>query len=100
MGSIVVDLTLPIPGRVLQPDDEREYPQCTNVLLSMSQALRSRNSIKRNGDLCGSKSGDVGVGNNNDDAESRSAADQFHRGRDLIWTTDIGTELPIKIAER
>lgn len=101
MGSIIVDsLTLPIPGRVLQPEDEKEYPQCTNVQLSIGQALRSRTSAKSQEDLCrGTAEALVGEKDSNG-AEKGNEAEQIRRGKDLIWTSDIDIELPIKLADR
>lgn len=100
MSGVVIDcLTLPVPGRCLQPHEGKGYSPSTNLQLSLEQALRNRDAglepqQQQEGRL-------VGVGRPlHTEHLSTEIKDKIKAGKDLIWTTDIDVELPVRIAER
>ncbi|KAL8272129.1 hypothetical protein Esti_003972 [Eimeria stiedai] len=103
MSGVVIDcITLPVPGRCLTSDEDRSFPPSTNIQVSLEQVMRNRDAALQQPQQQQPQQEErlVGVGRPlNSGSLSEETKDRILAGKDLVWTTDIDVELPIKLAE-
>ncbi|CDI80755.1 very long-chain acyl-CoA synthetase, putative [Eimeria acervulina] len=108
MSSVTVDcLSLPEPGRYIHPNEGRGFLPSTNIQLSLQQVLRNRDAALNNDSNSSSEQQQqqqqhqlLGVGRPlRFECLSPELKEKVKAGKDIIWTTDLDVELPIKMAE-
>ncbi|CDJ62618.1 very long-chain acyl-CoA synthetase, putative [Eimeria necatrix] len=95
MSGVTIDcLTLPVPGRYIQPHESKDFSTATNIQVSINQVLRNRDAALQQ------QQQQLGVGRPlHVEPLSTELKEKIKAGKDLVWTTDVDVELPVKVAE-
>lgn len=103
MSGVVIDcLTLPVPGRCLRSDEDRGFPHSTNIQVSLGQVFRNRDAgLEQQPEQQQQQPGKLlGVGRPlQAEGLSKEMREKIKAGKDVVWTSDIDMELPIKLSE-
>ncbi|XP_026194448.1 long-chain-fatty-acid--CoA ligase ACSBG2 [Cyclospora cayetanensis] len=99
MSGVIIDcLTLPTPGRYVQPHESKDFSSATNIQVSIQQVLRNRDAALQPRQEQDKRH--LGPGRPlHTETLSQQLKEKVKAGKDLVWTTDIDVELPIKLAE-